>query len=453
MQSKYSEEEVERLITEHPFWGYLKDYIRNNVSIQNLAFRMMRRERHSFHTFRRYIGGVKDLMEHLDKENPDELLATLRQGKATEIIDEWVGAISARPNFSPRSVKSLYYGVKKWAIANKLTVEWAQIGRPKTGGKIRDRIPTTEELKTILNFGNIRDKALFLTMASSGLRVGTAMSLQTKDYEPIGDCGIIHVEGGEGRKLAEGFWYWTFVTPEARRNLEMYLEYRKRQGEELKPESPLFGENGKSAYRYVQNVSRRWRYLVTKAGLGEKISGCGWLELHLHTLRKYFQTHCKAAGIESEYYDFWMGHTGAGGDGYLNDSYWRESIPNHLTEYKKAIPLLCVFEKPKTEDAFLAAIEVAKAQLRARGWTDERIKMEWNKRRQSIDLHELEEPFDRLKAELDFLAELMNQLPTQTNGGDCQRIVLEEELAEYLRKGWKVVTALPSGKVVIDNEH
>jgi len=33
---------------------------------------------------------------------------------------------------------------------------------------------------------------------------------------------------------------------------------------------------------------------------------------------------------------------------------------------------------------------------------------------------------------------------------DCQKIVCEDELEGYLRRGWKVQAVLPSGKIVIE---
>lgn len=41
---------------------------------------------------------------------------------------------------------------------------------------------------------------------------------------------------------------------------------------------------------------------------------------------------------------------------------------------------------------------------------------------------------------------------TAEESEDCQKIVTEDDLANYLSKGWKVVTTLPSGKIVITNE-
>jgi len=40
-----------------------------------------------------------------------------------------------------------------------------------------------------------------------------------------------------------------------------------------------------------------------------------------------------------------------------------------------------------------------------------------------------------------------------SNEEDCQRIIKEDELDEYLSKGWKVQAILPSGRIVVDNEH
>jgi hypothetical protein len=35
---------------------------------------------------------------------------------------------------------------------------------------------------------------------------------------------------------------------------------------------------------------------------------------------------------------------------------------------------------------------------------------------------------------------------------DCQKIISESELEEWLRKGYKFVSVLPSGKIVVTND-
>ena len=78
-------------------------------------------------------------------------------------------------------------------------------------------------------------------VASAGFRLGTALSLQVKDYKPIEELGMITVKGAEGRKLATGKSYFTFITPEARRFLEEYLKTRGP----LTPDSALFARKAK----------------------------------------------------------------------------------------------------------------------------------------------------------------------------------------------------------------
>jgi integrase len=107
---------------------------------------------------------------------------------------------------TPINLKSHFFGVKKWIIANRMSLDWQLIGRPKVASHIKDRIPTPEELRRILsNDVSLRDRALFITCAVSGLRVGTATRIKVKDLQELeASFGLIKVEGGEGKKLSEG---------------------------------------------------------------------------------------------------------------------------------------------------------------------------------------------------------------------------------------------------------
>lgn len=40
----------------------------------------------------------------------------------------------------------------------------------------------------------------------------------------------------------------------------------------------------------------------------------------------------------------------------------------------------------------------------------------------------------------------------ECENGNCQKIVEEQELASYIEQGWKFVSVLPSGKIVVNNE-
>jgi site-specific recombinase XerC len=185
--TEFDAKDIERLIGEHSgFLGKPKAWTREYTSIQRMAWRMLQREKHSFFTFRRYVDGVSHLVKYLKVENPDQALEEIKKAKGirarTAIFDSFINQLG-KEGFKPINIKAIFWACNKFAVSNQIEVNWDFIAKPKAVTKIRDRIPTRAEISTILSFGNIRDKALFLTMMSSGLRVGTAISLKLKEYE------------------------------------------------------------------------------------------------------------------------------------------------------------------------------------------------------------------------------------------------------------------------------
>ncbi len=58
-------------------------------------------------------------------------------------------------------------------------------GLPKGRQAVNDRAPTIEEIHKLLEYPDRRIKPIILTMASSGIRLGTRDLLQWKHIEPI----------------------------------------------------------------------------------------------------------------------------------------------------------------------------------------------------------------------------------------------------------------------------
>ena len=327
-----------------------KILIEENETLTVLSNRMLVREGKSEETLRRYMDGINEFTEYVKASSADKALKILVESEdRTQKLDRFIDFLIKKGK-KPVSIKANWQGVKKWLIANRINnIDWDYISRPKVASQIKDRIPTPEELRLILsNKVTLRDKAFFMTAASSGLRLGTLVTLKVGDFSVIEDLGKIEVEGGDGRKLAKGKSYFTFVTPETREIIEHYLQTRKG----LSQEQPLFTkENGEPVANYVQNVSRQWRRIVKRANLLNKIPNHKWVELHGHTLRKFFQTHCKLAGCRSDFVDFWMGHHPTHSEGYLNDSYFRPDLKAHIFEYRKAVAHLQIFST-KTKEIF-----------------------------------------------------------------------------------------------------
>lgn len=95
---------------------------------------------------------------------------------------------------------------------------------------------THEEIAKLLAVADVKYRALILLMVSSGIRVGAVPGLKRVHLEEMKGYDIykIHVY----KRAREE--YYTFCTPEAYYAINEYFEHRKRLGEEITTESPLF---------------------------------------------------------------------------------------------------------------------------------------------------------------------------------------------------------------------
>ena len=158
---------------------------------------------------------------------------------------------------------------------------------------------------------------------------------------------MIKIEPMPGRKIKRGKRFFTFISPEAKRILKDYLARRERHGEKITPESPSFGSvygtaEGKAGiWKRIcqrspfgspltsQAMDKIWQGILEEFGLDQRDKSGKWRELPFHVLRKFFDTQCINANVRPAYKEFWLGHRG----GYLEDSYFRANLKDHLAEY------------------------------------------------------------------------------------------------------------------------
>jgi hypothetical protein len=121
------------------------------------------------------------------------------------------------------------------------TIKWKKIRRgiPKANSNAKDRAPTKEEIRKLLEFPDRRLKPLILVMCSSGIREGAWENLDWKHVEPYrndkGDviAAKLTVYAGDAEE------YYSFMTPEAFYSLESYMNFRASLGEDIDGNSPL----------------------------------------------------------------------------------------------------------------------------------------------------------------------------------------------------------------------
>jgi len=323
---------------------------------QKLAEKMInKRKMASEITVENYLQGVKLFTKFLVKNkliknlNPDLALRKIENGEidGIEAIDEFIDwALQKRAN---KTVRTFFYGIRKWLEANNVKLNFDEIELPVTGRiavQETDRAPTREEIEIMLQYGSILDRALILFLTASGLRVSTALSLNWGDidftsFEDIAKVTVPIKRRMKGLKIGarvNNSHFVTFLTQEAKEALLEWKKHLERKGVKIKPDTPLFCYlRGGKIIRYTNRaIGKRYRRLLKRCGLAVK--SVKWHELHLHTLRKYFATMCEIAGVNPSIKDYFMGHVA----GYLATSYFRPNLKQLAEEYRKAIPHLSI---------------------------------------------------------------------------------------------------------------
>ena len=137
------------------------------------------------------------------------------------------------------SVSAYVSAVNKFYAMNDITLNWKKIRsfmgeHEKT---VEDRPYTHSEIQTLIEHASPRNKAIIQIMSSGGLRIGAISILRVKDLEPIDKYNIYKISVYSKSRKSR---YFSFCTPECRKSIESYLDYRRRWGERIGEESPLF---------------------------------------------------------------------------------------------------------------------------------------------------------------------------------------------------------------------
>jgi integrase len=398
-----------------------------------------------------YVKAVRKFVSFLGLQDPETALQMLLNGevnaevKADTFIDY---ALDEKPKglgYAHGTVRNFVFGIRKWFELNGVRVDWNKIELPtSTETREEDRSPTKEELKLLLNHAaSARDRAVIYVDTSSGLRIGTVLSVNVGDVDfNYPDVARITVKRKLGRKFstkrsgAGGKLFCTFITPEAKAALQQYLKEREAAGEKLGLGSPLIGDAyHKGRRETVEDYEKVWARLLRRAGLAKKSKR--WFFLHIHTLRKYFRSNC--VDVDVSYRERWMGHKG----GYLDESYFKAEEPRHLAEYRKAIPHLTIYGTPAEEKKLRSRMLVDFARLQ--GYEESELKRLEEVLARSKDVDEAITEFRRFKEEPE-------DKPKRAHDGNGKYLVAktEEELIQRLHDGWKLVQSLNHDKYLLE---
>jgi len=245
----------------------------------------------------------------------------------------------------PKTAKAYMGGARGW-IEYALEVELSRkqrrllLGRLPKGSRARTEEAelTREVLRKILTHADAKGRALFLLLASSGMRIGEALQLRLDDVDLNTDPPTVTVRG---EYTKSGDKYVTFMTAEAK---EALVEWLKIRGDYLKTSRCRGRGLGRiknlgdpRVFPFSKYVAEQmWRNAIRKAEMAERDKFTNRHKLHIHMLRKFFLSQAKLA-VPETVAEAWAGHSG-----YLDDAYRRYSMEQMRRLYKKAEPYLLV---------------------------------------------------------------------------------------------------------------
>ncbi len=305
--------------------------------------------RYSYNTKATYKGALKGYFELLQTD-PKTYFTDNRNYDA----DILFYAQSIKDKFAPKTYHVYISCLRKFLSRNRVSLDpntkedlnfLQKIKEPLT----RDRIPTKEELRNILSYTNLRDKAIYLTLLSSGIRVGELTQITIHDIfmgeKPVRiELEAEYCKNKQSRTV--------FISNETKRYLEKWLTERGNwlKNDAKRGMSLKYGKNANDERIFPLTTTAirvKWNQFLDKAELGKKDRKTGIREIHVHCLRKYFRTRI-ATVCRQDIVEHLLGHKG-----YLTSSYVRLTRDELAKEYKKGMNELTIFESKDKSHAEL----------------------------------------------------------------------------------------------------
>lgn len=225
-----------------------------------------------------------------------------------------------------------------------------------------------DTLKSILQHCDLRGRALFLALVSSGMRIGEAIQITLSDIDLDRKPARINIKAAYTKTREARV---TFISEEATEAVRAWLQIRTAHMASATSRNAGLVAHGLSTekkandtrlfpYQYGTVVTV-WTNAVTAANLFSKDETTGRAQLHIHQLRKYFRT-MTATKIPVDLVEAILGHSA-----YLSKAYRKYSREQLADFYLKAEPSVTIFttDDPETRQR-VSSLEAENRALKAK---------------------------------------------------------------------------------------
>ncbi|KXA97504.1 hypothetical protein AKJ39_03245 [candidate division MSBL1 archaeon SCGC-AAA259J03] len=419
------------------------------------------REFSSEETRKKYDLALESFAEEVIDGNLGSYLEELRESDSglERLWDDMKKYYERMSGYAPKTRNARLGTVKVFFQDHDLEIPqswWKKFRRRKMDKNrpiTQDRAGKKKEWrKIIVNIDSPLGKALYLTLLSTGCRIGAMLSVKRDDVDWDSDPVRITLKP---EYTKEGIGDRTvFLTSEAEEYVRNYLDWRKGKkkanGIDLDCDR-LFPITRSTAARILHNA-------IDKSDLDiGRDEETEIHEIHTHSTRKFFRSKC---GLDDALTHALLGHKG-----YLDRSYLRVDPDRAAEEFKEIEDNLTILEPENARAerrARESAIGTLEATLKVKGIKESEIEEAIHE--SEVDLGEVLSQAETdgsaagntLLDCLDFgtmsegdFQEVKQALMKLLERGE-QKVIDEAELEDHINDGWRFVDSVGESKAVVE---
>ncbi|HEY7573412.1 MAG TPA: site-specific integrase [Nitrososphaeraceae archaeon] len=256
-------------------------------------------------------------MKFCQVETYDAMLEIQSVKKLEGLIRDYIIYLKEDRKASPGTIRSYTTAIAHFYEMNDVRINWKKLKKFK--GKyhsvVEDVPYTRNQIKSLIEMSDLRERAMILMMASAGLRRGALITMKLKDLQKIAKYNLYKIT--VYKKEAEQ--YLTYCTPECAQALDQYLDWRARLGEELTPSTIMFRKAFDITSPMIitrpkplrpESITSFMIELLDKTGIrtptDSKFARSNLMTCH--GFRKFFHTECINHNMNPLYAEYLMGH-------------------------------------------------------------------------------------------------------------------------------------------------